>query len=166
MVVREWVNSRPQKPVWPIIRGCGVRQAALAGQGAGHGDVQVLGQGGQLLGRLGQQDAAAGVDARGSWPPPASWRWRRGGGVQGGLGGHVGVVVGAVPQVLLHLTGEHVHGDVHQDGAGTAGLGQTEGAVQDVGQGLHVVHPPQRLHTGSSSLYWLPSSCIWTSWWG
>ena len=58
------------------------------------------------------------------------------------------VLVGAGPQLLLHLTGEHVHGHVHQDGAGTAGLSQTERLVQDVGQGLHIVHTPAALAHG------------------
>ena len=133
-------------------QGVGVRQAALARQGAGHGDVQVLGQSGQLVGRLGQQNAAAGVDDGVLGLHQLLGDGSRGGGVQSGLGGHMGVVIGALPQVLLHLTGEHVHGHVHQDGAGTAGLGQTEGAVQDVRQSLHVVHPPQALAHGLQQL--------------
>ena len=42
-------------------QGMAVGQAALAGQSAGHGDIQELSQSGQLLGGLGQQDTAAGV---------------------------------------------------------------------------------------------------------
>ena len=39
-----------------------VGQAALASQSAGHREIQELGQSGQLLGGLSQQDAAAGVE--------------------------------------------------------------------------------------------------------
>ena len=119
-----------------------VGQAALTGQGAGHGDIQKLSQRGQLLRGLGQQDAAAGVEDGILGVHQLLGDSFGGSGVQSGTHRDMAVLVGAGPQVLLHLPGEHIHGDIYQNGAGAAGLGQTEGLVQNVGQGLHVVHPP------------------------
>ena len=129
-------------------QGVLVGQAALAGQSAGHREIQELGQSGQLLGGLSQQDAAAGVEDGVLGLHQLLGDGLGGSGVQGGLQGLVAVLVGAGPQLLVHLTGEHVHGHVHQDGAGTAGLSQTERLVQDVGQGLHIVHAPAALAHG------------------
>ena len=129
-------------------QGVLVRQAAVTHEGTGNGDVQELRQSGQFLGGVGQNDAAAGVEDRVLGVDQLLSDGLGSGGVQTGTHGEVSILVGAGPQVLLHGAGEHIHGHVDGNGAGTARLSQTEGLIQDLRQGLHVINAPHPLADG------------------
>ena len=122
-----------------------ITQAALSHQRAGHGDIEKLRQRAQLLGGLREQDAAARVH-HGVLCVHELFRnglCRRG--IKRGLCRYGAVVIGARPEVLLDLAGEHVHRHVDQHRTWTAGLGKAERLIHDVGQGLRVVHAPRAL---------------------
>ena len=58
------------------------------------------------------------------------------------------VHVGALPQEVLGFVAEHIHGDIDHNGAGAAGLCQTECLVQNVGQAFRIVNAPNALGNG------------------
>ena len=133
-----------------------VRQAALTGQSAGDGDVQELSQSGQLLRCLREENAAAGMEHRVLGIDQLLGDGLGGRGIQAGTHGDRAILIGAGPQVLLHFAGKHIHGDINQNRAGTAGLRHTECLVQDIGQRLHIIDAPTALTHGLQHFVLIP----------
>jgi hypothetical protein len=122
----------------------------------GDREVQVVDEGGQLLAGPGQQDAAAGVDDR------AVGLGQAGDDGAGGLvvdrrsAQRLGVVIEPVEQRRVERLREDVHGNVDEDRAGLAALGQEERPLHDLGEQLGLVDPPGALHERAVDLVLRP----------
>ena len=54
--------------------------------------------------------------------------------------------IGSLPEFLIHFPGEHVHRNVNQHRAGSAGLRQPKCPVHDHRKGFHIIDSPGTLH--------------------
>ena len=140
----------------------GPGQAALAGQSAGHREIQELGQSRPAPRRPEPAGCRRRRGGRGSWPPPASWRWpwrQRG---PGRASWSHGCPCRCGPEAARSsISRENMSmGTSTRTGPGRPALSQTECLVQDVRAG-----PPRRstrhaalARRACSMLYWSPSS--------
>ena len=123
-----------------------VGQRALAHQRVRDRQRQVFGQFAHLVGRVGEQDAAADVHQRRlRREQRADDRFGRHV-VQRGLVQRLRVRQHALPQADVDFLGEDVHRHVDQHRAGPPALGQRERLLDDLGEQMRRIHAPRPLH--------------------
>ena len=122
-----------------------VGQRALAHQRVRDRQRQVLGEFAHLLGRVGEQDAAADVHQRCLRREQLADDLLRGLVVERGLAQHLGVGEHALPQRDVDLLREDVHRHVDQHRARAAALGERERLLDDLGKEVRRIHAPRAL---------------------
>ena len=61
------------------------------------------------------------------------------------LHGHMAVFVSSVPEIFVHLSGEHIHRDIDENRARTTGFSKAERTVKDLRKCFHVIDSPASL---------------------